>query len=85
MKTNLFVGLLLCFAGVINASKCLNNRGEEVYWWVMLITPSSAPSIRYAYYDSNSAGSAFDLLTTDPSDPNSALARTLTQINTQNL
>lgn len=85
MGINFFVGLLLCFAGSVTASKCLNNKGEEVYWWVMLITPSSAPNIRYAYYDSNTEGSSFDLLTVDPSDPNSALGRTLTQINTNNL
>lgn len=85
MEINFFFMMLLSFVAIANATKCLNNKGEEVYWWVMLLTPNSISNVHYAYYDSTFVGSSFELFTQDPSEPTSALGRTLTQINTLNL
>lgn len=51
----------------------------------MLLTPDSISGTRFAYYDSTHTAENLDLYELDPSDPKSALGRTLTQINTLKL
>lgn len=78
--------IILIFLSSLSCSqKCLNNDGNVVSWWVMLNTPNSIPTVRYLYFDSTYASANFSLWGIDPSDPVSALGRTLSQINSQNL
>lgn len=51
--------LFLLFISVLNATKCLNSHGQEVYWWIMLITPNTTSAAKYAYYDSTKTNEDF--------------------------
>lgn len=50
MNFNSIVFLLLC--GLATCQKCYNHAGNEVDWFVILITPGSV-SESYLYFDSN--------------------------------
>lgn len=77
--------LLITIFTQILSQKCIDNNGNNVSWWLMINTPKKTPSIQYLYFDSSFTTPNFSLYTDDPSSTNTALARTLTQINTLSL
>ena len=77
--------VIACLVWVCASSRCLDNDGKEVAWWVMLNTPSSIADTRYGYYDSTMTQNDLVLFREEPSSEGTALGRTLLQINYLNL
>jgi hypothetical protein len=64
----------------IYAQKCLNNNGVAVDWWVVFKPPGSLGAV-HGYLDP-STKTQITILNTSPDYPETALYRTLNQINT---
>lgn len=78
-----FIVLLLMASG-IHAQGCLNHNGNPVSWWAVLKVPPKIGKSGFGYYDSTYSQLEFQYINAHVDD-DSALTRTLLQINADSL
>ena len=85
MNWSSFFLILLSIMSVFRCEVCLDNKGNAVSWWVMINTPKAILQAEYIYFDSSFTSSNFQMYTDQPGASNTALGRTMSQINSLNL
>lgn len=81
----LLLSVVFFNSGAQCATTCINNEGIAVDWWVVLKVPGKLGKTGFGYYDSQTTVAKMGLRTNPPDQQNTALWRTLEQINTAGL